>query len=131
MAAQKQETPAKILIVDDEADTRTLMRAMLSSAARRYEVQEAATADEAFKLVDTFRPDLILLDIVLPDLDGVAVLQALKRDRATRNVKVILVTARADDRMVRTGLVAGADDYLTKPFPREKLVSLVERILGP
>jgi len=130
MGAQQQERPLRILIVDDEADTRALIRAMLASSPRPYEVDEAASGDQAFRKVDEFRPDLILLDIVLTDIDGVAILQALKRDPITRNVKVILVTARADDRMVRTGLISGADDYLIKPFPQEKLLGLVERLLS-
>ncbi len=131
MGAEPEAQVPKILVVEDEADTRLLVRAILDAGPRRYEVMDAAGGEQALAMVGHFLPDLVLLDIVLPDTDGVEVLRTLKRNPVTRNTKVILVSARADQRMITTGLALGADDYLTKPFTQEKLLSIVERFLSP
>jgi CheY-like chemotaxis protein len=129
MTEEPKGRAPKILIVEDEADTRVLLRAMLQAGSRPYEVQEASGGEQAISIAKRFVPDLVLLDIVLTDIDGVAVLQALKRDPTTRRTRVVLVTARADERMIRTALTQGADDYLTKPFTQERLLAAVERYL--
>jgi len=122
---------SRILIVDDEPDTRALMRAMLSASSTAWEILEADGGRQAVTLIQQLKPDLVLLDIIMPDMDGLGVLMELRRHPATRNTRVALVTARAEERMVQTGLVMGAADYITKPFTQEQLVALVERLLSP
>ena len=122
---------SRILIVDDEPDTRALMRAMLSASSTAWEILEAAGGRQAVAIIPQLKPDLVLLDIIMPDMDGLGVLMELKRHPATRNTRVVLVTARAEERMVQSGLVMGAADYITKPFTQEQLVALVERLLPP
>jgi CheY-like chemotaxis protein len=131
MAQDPGQQTRKILIVDDEPDTRALMRAMLAGLSSPCEIIEAYGGKHALQVIAALKPDLVLLDIIMPDMDGLGVLMELKRDPATRNTKVVLVTARAEERMVQTGLVMGAADYISKPFTQEQLVSLVERLLPP
>lgn len=118
-----------VLVVDDEPQIRTLLRAYLEKEG--FGVEEAATgADTLHRLTGAgspgARPDLVLLDVGLPDLDGFEVLRTLRR---TSDVYVILVTARAEevDRIV--GLEVGADDYVTKPFSPREVVARVRTVL--
>jgi len=129
MAQGPEKQAPKILIVDDEPDTRALVRAMLSGSSRRCDISEANGGKHALQVIAALKPDLVLLDIIMPDMDGLGVLMELKRDPATRNTRVVLVTARAEERMVHTGLVMGAADYISKPFTQEQLIALVERVL--
>ena len=116
----------RILVVDDEPSIRELLRAYLE--ADGFEVAVAGTGADALhqSLRDTASPDLVLLDVGLPDLDGLEVLRTLRR---TSDVYVILVTARAEevDRIV--GLSVGADDYVTKPFSPREVVARVRTVL--
>ena len=120
---------ARVLVVDDEPQIRAILRAYLS--AEGFQVQEAATGAQALHLLATEPPDLVLLDIGLPDLDGLEVLRTLRK---TSDTYVVLVTARAEEVDKLIGLGVGADDYVTKPFsPREivarvKAVALLERL---
>jgi len=104
---------------------------MLSASSTAWEILEAAGGRQAVAIIPQLKPDLVLLDIIMPDMDGLGVLMELKRHPATRNTRVVLVTARAEERMVQSGLVMGAADYITKPFTQEQLVALVERLLPP
>ena len=107
--------PRRVLVVDDEMQIREILRAYL--AAEGFLVQEAATGAQALHLLATEPPDLVLLDIGLPDIDGLEVLRTLRK---TSDVYVVLVTARAEEIDTILGLGVGADDYVTKPFsPRE------------
>ncbi|WP_347354657.1 response regulator transcription factor [Intrasporangium sp.] len=116
----------RVLVVDDEPQIRTLLRAYLETEG--FAVTEARTGAEALQLAldRADPPDLILLDIGLPDLDGLDVLTTLRRQS---DVYVILVTARAEevDRIV--GLSVGADDYVTKPFSPREVVARVRSVL--
>ncbi|MDN5798179.1 MAG: response regulator transcription factor [Intrasporangium sp.] len=116
----------RVLVVDDESQIRTLLRAYLE--AEGFAVTEASTGADALQqgLDPTDPPDLVLLDIGLPDLDGLEVLTTLRRQS---DVYVILVTARAEevDRIV--GLSVGADDYVTKPFSPREVVARVKSVL--
>lgn len=119
--------PARILAVDDAPQNLEILRARLE--ANGYEVITAADGEEGLARARDSDPDLVLLDIMMPKLDGVAVLKKLKEDTALRFVPVVLVTAKSDMRDVVAGLEAGADDYLVKPFDQAALVARVRSLL--
>lgn len=112
---------ARVLVVDDNADMRNYIRRLLSRAA--YEVKLASDGEEALRSVREGRPDLVLSDVMMPGLDGFALLKALRSDPATQSLPVILLSARADEEARTEGLDFGADDYLTKPFTARELLS--------
>src|SRR5262245_60692559 len=108
----------KILIVDDEPDALELVKVNLTNAG--FFVATAEDGDEALKKARSLSPDLILLDVMLPQADGLEVCKILRRDDATRDIPIIMLTARAAEIDRVLGLELGADDYVTKPFsPRE------------
>jgi two-component system KDP operon response regulator KdpE len=109
---------ARILVVDDEVGIQRLVRANL--AARGYEVELAGDGESALEIAARRTPDVILLDLMLPDIDG---LEVLRRLRGWTNVPVIVLSARGEDRIKVHALDAGADDYLTKPFSVEELLA--------
>lgn len=117
----------RILIVDDEDDLLELMAFNLESNG--FEVITAKTGAEALQLARTVKPDLILLDLMLPDIQGTEVCRALKADDETQLIPVIMVTARGEeiDRVV--GFELGADDYVVKPFSPRELVLRVKAML--
>ena len=117
----------RILVVDDEADIAQLLH--LNLTAEGFEVEVVTDARAAVPGAMSFRPDLVLLDVNMPDLDGLAVTRALRADALTASASIILLTAKAsmDDRVV--GLAAGADDYITKPFDLDELLSRVRAAL--
>ena len=120
---------AWLLVVEDEEPARRLLRAYL--ARRGYRVDEAASAREAMRAWEAHRPDLVLLDLGLPDLDGVEVIRRMRRDAVT---PIIVLSARGEERDKVAGLEAGADDYLSKPFAIGELearIHAVLRRLGP
>jgi two-component system KDP operon response regulator KdpE len=120
---------AWLLVVEDEEPARRLLRAYL--ARRGYRVDEAASAREALRAWEAHRPDLVLLDLGLPDLDGVEVIRRIRRDAVT---PIIVLSARGEERDKVAGLEAGADDYLSKPFAIGELearIHAVLRRLGP
>jgi class 3 adenylate cyclase/CheY-like chemotaxis protein len=116
-----------ILAVDDVAENLEIIAMRL--AAHGYSVSTAKDGEEGLAKVRAERPDLVLLDIMMPKLDGIAVLKELKRDQALGFIPVILLTAKADRSDVVEGLDAGADDYLTKPFDQAGLVARVRSML--
>ena len=109
--------PAKILIVEDDAHIRRLLRVAAERAG--YRVGEAATAREGLSLLDIDKPDLVLLDLGLPDRDGLELLQLVK----ARGAAAIVVSARSDTAEKVAALDLGADDYVTKPFDTEELLA--------
>ncbi len=117
----------KILVVDDEPDAVDLVQFNLTNAG--YEVITAADGGEALKKARTFRPDLILLDVMLPEIDGLEVCKLLRRDAATSGIPVIMLTAKAAEIDRVLGLELGADDYVTKPFSPRELVLRVKNLL--
>ncbi len=118
---------ARILIVDDERQNRQLLEAMLTPEGYRF--LTAASGEEALALVAQQPPDLILLDLMMPGMDGCQVAGKLKGDRATSSIPVILITARDDRSVKMLGLSAGAEDFLTKPVDRAELCVRVRNLL--
>lgn len=118
---------AKILVVDDVADNVTLLTYDLEE--RGYEVLGAYSGPEALALAESDRPDAILLDVMMPVMDGIEVCRRLKENPALAGIPVIMVTANSNDRDVVAGLELGADDYITKPFNIRILVARLEAVL--
>ena len=119
--------PPRILAVDDTPENLEILRMRLE--ANGYEVVTAADGEEGLAKARELTPDLILLDIMMPKLDGISVVRMLKQDVSLRSIPVILVTAKADTRDVVEGLDAGGDDYLTKPFEHQALLARVRSML--
>jgi two-component system OmpR family response regulator len=115
----------RILVVDDEENISYLVGAGLRAAG--CTVATAATGDEALSRIDTFRPDAIVLDVMLPDLDGYEVLRRLRARGCT--VPTLLLTARAETAERVRGLTSGAEDYIVKPFALEEVVARVQLVL--
>lgn len=114
----------KILIVDDEPGIRNLISAYLRNEG--YELQEAADGPSALKISQSFKPDLIILDIMLPGMDGLEVLSLIKQDA---DPYVIFLTAKTEETDKIVGLTLGGDDYVTKPFSPRELTARVKSAL--
>ncbi len=113
----------KILVVDDEEDILELVRYNL--AKEGYRIACVTSGEEALKEAKERSPDLILLDLMLPGLDGLEVCRRLKGDPVTNAIPIIMLTAKGEDADIVTGLELGAEDYITKPFsPRVRLARL-------
>jgi two-component system phosphate regulon response regulator PhoB len=117
----------RILVVDDEPDITALVAYHLAKAG--YRVSTASNGTEAIRTATEQRPDIVVLDLMLPGLSGLDVLQALRKQAETREVGVILLTARREEADRIRGLSLGADDYLTKPFSPHELTLRVAAIL--
>jgi two-component system alkaline phosphatase synthesis response regulator PhoP len=117
----------KILAVDDEEDILELLRFNLTKEG--LVVVCAASGEEALKSAHSQRPDLILLDLMLPGMDGLEVARRLKKEDATKDIPVIMVTAKGEEADIVTGLEVGAEDYITKPFSRKVLIARVRAVL--
>jgi len=122
------EPEPTVLVVDDEHDTAELIRDTLRSEGLRTQV--AHDGRQALELIARKRPDLVILDIMMPEMSGFEVLEALARDQATSTIPVLVLTARGDESDVRRGLALGAKRYLSKPFDLRALIAEVRRHLG-
>lgn len=118
---------ARVLIVDDEPQSRRLLEVMLRPEG--FLLQTADCGEEALACVARQPPDLILLDVMMPGLDGYAVARAVKNDRTTSNIAVIMVTASGDREARMRGLNAGAEEFLSKPVDRSELCARVKNLL--
>ncbi|HYZ18687.1 MAG TPA: response regulator [Gaiellaceae bacterium] len=122
-----QEPLPKVLVIDDEAPIRLLCRVNLE--AEKMTVIEAEEGAAGLELARTERPDVILLDVMMPGMDGWEVLQRLLDDEATREIPIVFLTARAELRDRARGLDLGGVDYVTKPFNPLELAPLVRTVL--
>jgi two-component system, OmpR family, phosphate regulon response regulator PhoB len=116
-----------VLLCDDEEVLRSLVRATLDDDG--YSILEARDGDESLELARSARPDLIVLDMMMPGRSGLDVLQELRKDPELENTPVVMLTARARQSDREAAVAAGADRYLSKPFSPLELISVVEDLL--
>lgn len=117
----------RILVVDDEPDVHVLLDKMLGSQG--YTVDAAYSADEAFRTIETNRPDLIILDLMMPAISGLTMLERIKDDDKLRDILVLIVSARDEQNDRLEALSHGADDYVSKPFHLRALIRKIEHML--
>src|SRR5436309_1072634 len=118
---------SKILVVDDEVSVRHLLQVMLTTEG--YEPLLAANGAEGLQLAHEHLPALVILDWMMPVLDGLATLQALRNDAATAHIPVVMLTARQGDSAMAQAMVHGADFYMNKPFDAEEMLAVVRRFV--
>lgn len=116
-----------VLIVEDEAALMTMLRYNLEKQG--FRVEEAGDGEEALSRINEVKPDMVLLDWMLPHLSGIEVCRQIRRRPATRELPVIMITARSEDQDAVRGLNTGADDYVTKPFSTEALVARMRALM--
>ncbi|HLB17797.1 MAG TPA: response regulator [Gaiellaceae bacterium] len=122
----RRDTPL-VLVADDEEDIRALVAFRLKRAG--YEVITAADGEEALLLATTRLPDLAVLDMMMPKATGLEVTRSMREQETTKDIPVILLTARAQEADVSRGFEAGADDYVKKPFSPQDLQTRVQALL--
>ena len=118
----------KILIADDLSEVVELVRVILEG--KDYEIVDASNGKEALKKARLEKPDLVLLDIVMPKMDGLEVCRELKKDPQTQDIPVLMLTAKAQETDKEKGRKAGANYYITKPFSPSALLIKIEEILA-
>ncbi|MEX0890519.1 MAG: response regulator [Gemmatimonadota bacterium] len=118
----------KILVVDDDPDARDIVRTFLD--ANGYEVTTAATGKEALAKMEEVHPVLVLLDVMMPGMDGWEVARVIKNHPEFEDVRIVMLTARSDFTDKQEGLRSGADDYIVKPIDLENLAERVQRNLA-
>jgi DNA-binding response OmpR family regulator len=119
----------KVLIADDEPNVVTSLEFLMKGCD--YEVRVARDGEEAMRLAQDFRPDLLLLDVMMPVRDGLEVCRRIRADPATRAIRIVILTAHGRETDVARGLALGADAYITKPFSNKELVAKVRSLLQP
>ena len=119
---------ATVLVVDDNEDNVVIVSRML--LGRGYEVRIARDGPGALESVRQQRPDVVLLDIMMPGMDGMQVLDHLKRDPGSGSIPVVMVTAKSEDKDVLAGYESGADYYITKPFTARQILYALGLVLG-
>jgi DNA-binding response OmpR family regulator len=124
-----EEAAKQILCIEDEPEMIDLIRLILGR--RGFKVSGAAGGTAGIKAVREQLPDLVLLDLMMPDMDGWEVYQQMKAEQSTRNIPVIVVTAKAQNIDKVLGLhIAKVDDYISKPFSPQELMNSVEKVIG-
>lgn len=117
----------KILVIEDETDIIELL--VYNLAREGFEVSSVRSGEDGLRAVFSAQPDIVLLDLMLPGLDGLEVCKRLKAEASTRHIPVIMLTAKGEDSDVITGLEVGADDYIVKPFSPRVLVARVRAVI--
>lgn len=118
----------KVLIADDEPNIVTSLEYLMTRSG--YEVMAARNGDEALALVESFAPDLVLLDVMMPRRSGYEVCQKMRERPEWRHIRIVMVSAKGREAEVSKGLSLGADAYVTKPFSSRELVQKVAELLG-
>lgn len=119
---------SKILIIDDAPEIVTILEDLLN--AKGFETLSASTAENGLSQVSKERPDLILLDLMLPGMDGFTFCKKIKSEAATKGIKIIMVSVLRDGKDKKKGFEVGADDYITKPFNPDDLILSINKQLG-
>lgn len=117
-----------VLIADDETNLRLLVAATIDSG--EYNVVEAADGEEAWGMIERYRPEVAILDVQMPGRTGLELTRSIKGHPGLSSTRVILLTSKAQQADIEAGLAAGADQYLTKPFSPVELISVLERALA-
>ncbi len=128
MSLSSSKDKPLVLIADDDEDILSLVAFRLERSG--YEVVTAADGEEAFAVALERQPNLAILDVMMPKLDGYELTKKLREEEATRSIPVVLLTARVQEADVARGFEAGADDYIKKPFSPQELRARVQAILG-
>ena len=118
----------RVLIVDDIALMRELLRELLEPLG--CVIAEAVDGVEALAMVASFKPDLVLLDIMMPDMHGIEVCERIRVDHDHTSLRIVMVTALGDDYTKLDGLGAGADEHITKPIACKHLIEIIDRLFG-
>ncbi len=124
---QRNSTPKTILVVDDDLDLLELLRHAVTAAG--FGILTAANGVDALKLARSRSPDLIVMDVLLPDHDGFTLCEMLRSERATARIPIIILTALTSQLSRFAGLGCGANDYVTKPVTPEQLIARIELAL--
>jgi len=127
-AFKQNGTTASILIVDDEANIRFSLRLFLQ--AKGFDVAVAENGEQALKQIATSRPNLVLLDVAMPNCNGYEACQRIRDDRNLDDVKIIFLSAKCRDMEIEKGLAMGADAYQTKPFGLDELLAKITALLN-
>jgi CheY-like chemotaxis protein len=117
-----------VLVVDDEPMTRTLLQLMLAPAD--YEVYEAGDGFEALEKIEEHMPDIFVLDVMMPNMDGLTLCRTLRKKEGVENIPIILLSAKTNPESIQEGLLAGANRYLTKPVSRKDLLESLAELLS-
>ncbi len=126
-APKMTETKVTILLADDEEDIKIVVRMFLESSG--YEVVTAYDGLDAVEKIRDCKPDLILMDIMMPVMDGIEVTRQIKERDETKDIPVVMLTAAAQSTMVERAMQAGAADYLSKPFEPEHMLEIIKKHL--
>lgn len=118
----------KVLIADDEPNIVISLEFLMQHGG--YQVETAVDGEEALRRLAIFKPDLVLLDVMLPVRDGFEVCQKIRANPEWRDLKIVMLTAKGREVEVAKGLALGADAYITKPFATQELLASVQRLLG-
>ena len=118
------DTVRRVLVADDDPDMLTILRVNLE--AEGYSVEEAHDGEAAWDKARDLRPDMVVLDVMMPRIDGINVLTRMRNDPGTCDIPIVLLTAKATDEEIWEGWRAGADYYLTKPFQLDELLRFIE-----
>ncbi len=121
-------TTATIAVIEDDETIRTLLQMLLKNAGFTS-VRTAERGDTGFDLVRRHKPDLVLLDLMLPGLDGLSVCRRIRETPALAQTRILMLTAKSEDADIVRGLELGADDYVTKPFSRSVLLARIQAVL--
>jgi two-component system, OmpR family, alkaline phosphatase synthesis response regulator PhoP len=119
--------PMRVLVVEDDADIQQLVARYLRKAG--FEVEVAASGNEALNLIGERPPDLLVLDLMLPGVDGIEICRRVRAEQQTAELPIVMLTARAEEADRIAGLELGADDYVSKPFSPNELVARVRALL--
>lgn len=123
-----EPSKARVLIVDDEANIRIALEFLLSNAG--YAIESAASGEEALEKIKTYRPQTILLDVMMPGIDGYEVAHRIRKTKELSNVSILFLTAKGEPADRMQGYATGAEFYLTKPFDNQELLDCVEELMA-